>query len=173
MSKAYISMRKGSAGPSGSQLFGRRTGAPLAQSGRAPRSGRGGRRFKSCHSDHSFRRQREGRFPPHQSPREVRALAVAWGTRSCPRTRCSFWAVATRRFALQVKTVTCKSPMLARLSEVSGLDETMVACVAERLGDGLRAGIDTGLQGIDCSRAIQHHEEASKFRARNTDCAMV
>ncbi len=26
----------------------------VAQSGSAPRSGRGGRRFKSCHSDHSF-----------------------------------------------------------------------------------------------------------------------
>ncbi len=35
----------------------------VAQSGSAPRSGRGGRRFKSYHSDHFFQRQQPGQRP--------------------------------------------------------------------------------------------------------------
>jgi hypothetical protein len=40
----------------------------VAQSGSAPRSGRGGRRFKSCHSDHT-------------SQRGSRLRGLIWGTK--------------------------------------------------------------------------------------------
>ncbi len=99
----------------------------VAQSGSAPRSGRGGRRFESSHSDH-FRSDVLAKSQPARPPNGFPGLSKS----RCPGSLVSGAAVNWRMSVLVIRFIGRPRPRSAEVprAQTPGLGRVRVACLA-------------------------------------------